>query len=163
VLKDVRGIAFSHFNSEDVVRHPLVARIVDAYETAHNHEAEIAPLLKATALKNVRKNKLTLSVQYADPACRKPSPVPKSASGAGRAVRAGRTDHPLCRCRRRPALNREYRGKDYATNVLTFAYNEGEENCRKTRRPRPTSSCAPTCWRRKRPSKRKPWKNTRPT
>jgi phosphate starvation-inducible PhoH-like protein len=55
VLKDVRGIAFSHFNSEDVVRHPLVARIVDAYETAQNHEAEIAPLLKATALKNVRK------------------------------------------------------------------------------------------------------------
>ncbi len=55
VLKEVRGIAFSHFNSEDVVRHPLVARIVDAYETAHQHEAEIAPLLKATALKNVRK------------------------------------------------------------------------------------------------------------
>jgi probable rRNA maturation factor len=24
-------------------------------------------------------------------------------------------------------LNRDYRGKDYATNVLTFAYNEGEE------------------------------------
>ncbi|SFD64098.1 rRNA maturation RNase YbeY [Massilia yuzhufengensis] len=24
-------------------------------------------------------------------------------------------------------LNRTYRGKDYATNVLTFAYNEGEE------------------------------------
>ena len=25
------------------------------------------------------------------------------------------------------ALNRQYRGKDYATNVLTFAYNEGED------------------------------------
>ena len=25
------------------------------------------------------------------------------------------------------SLNRTYRGKDYATNVLTFAYNEGEE------------------------------------
>jgi len=25
------------------------------------------------------------------------------------------------------ALNRQYRGKDYATNVLTFAYNEDEE------------------------------------
>ena len=25
------------------------------------------------------------------------------------------------------ALNRDYRAKDYATNVLTFAYNEGEE------------------------------------
>ena len=32
VLKDVRGIAFTHFTSEDVVRHPLVARIVTAYE-----------------------------------------------------------------------------------------------------------------------------------
>ena len=34
VLKDVRGIAFSQFSSADVVRHPLVARIVDAYEIA---------------------------------------------------------------------------------------------------------------------------------
>ena len=32
VLKDIRGIAFSRFQSEDVVRHPLVQRIVDAYE-----------------------------------------------------------------------------------------------------------------------------------
>jgi phosphate starvation-inducible PhoH-like protein len=32
ILRDVRGIAFSHFLKEDVVRHPLVARIVDAYE-----------------------------------------------------------------------------------------------------------------------------------
>jgi phosphate starvation-inducible PhoH-like protein len=32
VLQDVRGIAFTEFDSGDVVRHPLVARIVDAYE-----------------------------------------------------------------------------------------------------------------------------------
>jgi phosphate starvation-inducible PhoH-like protein len=32
VLTDVRGIAFTHFDSTDVVRHPLVARIVEAYE-----------------------------------------------------------------------------------------------------------------------------------
>jgi phosphate starvation-inducible PhoH-like protein len=32
VLNDVRGIAFTRFTSEDVVRHPLVARIVTAYE-----------------------------------------------------------------------------------------------------------------------------------
>jgi phosphate starvation-inducible PhoH-like protein len=32
ILKDVRGIAFSTFLSEDVVRHPLVQRIIDAYE-----------------------------------------------------------------------------------------------------------------------------------
>jgi phosphate starvation-inducible PhoH-like protein len=34
VLSDVRGIAFARFTSVDVVRHPLVARIVDAYENA---------------------------------------------------------------------------------------------------------------------------------
>jgi phosphate starvation-inducible PhoH-like protein len=32
LLAEVRGIAFSHFLSEDVVRHPMVQRIVDAYE-----------------------------------------------------------------------------------------------------------------------------------
>ena len=32
VLKEVRGIAFTEFDSTDVVRHPLVARIVEAYE-----------------------------------------------------------------------------------------------------------------------------------
>ena len=32
ILADVRGIAFSAFKSDDVVRHPLVQRIVDAYE-----------------------------------------------------------------------------------------------------------------------------------
>ena len=34
ILNNVRGIAFTHFTSADVVRHPLVARIVDAYEAA---------------------------------------------------------------------------------------------------------------------------------
>jgi phosphate starvation-inducible PhoH-like protein len=32
VLKRVKGIAFTRFTSADVVRHPLVARIVDAYD-----------------------------------------------------------------------------------------------------------------------------------
>ncbi|MCC7547360.1 MAG: PhoH family protein [Burkholderiales bacterium] len=34
ILREVRGIAFTRFTSEDVVRHPLVARIVNAYEAA---------------------------------------------------------------------------------------------------------------------------------
>ncbi len=39
VLENIRGIAFSFFQSDDVVRHPLVARIVDAYEKRDkNHE-----------------------------------------------------------------------------------------------------------------------------
>ncbi|MDA8254514.1 MAG: PhoH family protein [Betaproteobacteria bacterium] len=32
ILADVRGLAFTDFDASDVVRHPLVARIVDAYE-----------------------------------------------------------------------------------------------------------------------------------
>lgn len=39
VLKKVRGIAFTRFNSADVVRHPLVARIVDAYDAANGDVA----------------------------------------------------------------------------------------------------------------------------
>ena len=32
VLPGVQGVAFTHFTSRDVVRHPLVQRIVEAYE-----------------------------------------------------------------------------------------------------------------------------------
>ena len=32
ILKDVRGLAFCRFTSADVVRHPLVQKIIDAYE-----------------------------------------------------------------------------------------------------------------------------------
>src|SRR5687768_15412656 len=32
VLPGVPGVAFTHFTSKDVVRHPLVQRIVEAYE-----------------------------------------------------------------------------------------------------------------------------------
>jgi phosphate starvation-inducible protein PhoH and related proteins len=40
VLQDVEGIAFTRFNASDVVRHPLVARIVDAYERQHERAGE---------------------------------------------------------------------------------------------------------------------------
>ncbi len=39
ILADVRGLAFTDFDASDVVRHPLVARIVDAYEKAVSLEA----------------------------------------------------------------------------------------------------------------------------
>ncbi len=39
VLESVRGIAFTRFTSADVVRHPLVARIVDAYDAAQSANA----------------------------------------------------------------------------------------------------------------------------
>lgn len=40
VLKEIRGIAFTHFLSEDVVRHPLVQRIVHAYEQHDKQQRE---------------------------------------------------------------------------------------------------------------------------
>jgi len=42
VLRDVEGISFAFFNSRDVVRHPLVARILDAYEVYERAEEEPA-------------------------------------------------------------------------------------------------------------------------
>ncbi|MDB5745162.1 MAG: phoH [Massilia sp.] len=54
VLKDVRGIAFTQFSSADVVRHPLVGRIVDAYEKASAVQ-EMGALTKPATTRNVRK------------------------------------------------------------------------------------------------------------
>ena len=40
VLRGVDGISFTFFNSKDVVRHPLVALILDAYEAYENANRE---------------------------------------------------------------------------------------------------------------------------
>ena len=39
VLKDVNGISFTHFKPKDVVRHPLVQRIVEAYESFEDRQS----------------------------------------------------------------------------------------------------------------------------
>ena len=43
VLNNVRGIAFTFFGTEDVVRHPLVQRIVNAYENREKSSARARP------------------------------------------------------------------------------------------------------------------------
>jgi len=43
ILKNVRGIAFTWFGAEDVVRHPLVQRIVNAYENHRSRSADRNP------------------------------------------------------------------------------------------------------------------------
>jgi len=40
VLKGVDDISFTFFHSKDVVRHPLVARILDAYEAYERSRAD---------------------------------------------------------------------------------------------------------------------------
>ena len=60
-LQKVKGIAFSEFTSADVVRHPLVARIVDAYEARDKarakEEARLAKLAKLDAEVQARSDK----------------------------------------------------------------------------------------------------------
>jgi phosphate starvation-inducible PhoH-like protein len=47
VLKRVKGIAITRLTSVDVVRHPLVARIVDAYDQQRSPEADQVDVLEA--------------------------------------------------------------------------------------------------------------------
>lgn len=74
------------------------------------------------------KNKLALSVQYPDARLQETITRPK----VRRWVQAALLGPAELTIRFVDAeegrvLNRDYREKDYATNVLTFAYNEGEE------------------------------------
>ncbi|RMH88662.1 PhoH family protein [Lysobacter pythonis] len=43
VLREVDGVSFAFFESRDVVRHPLVARIVNAYESRDARDAQSGP------------------------------------------------------------------------------------------------------------------------
>src|SRR3546814_13874734 len=43
VLHDVEGVSFTFFESRDVLRHPLVARLVNAYEHPDAQDAATGP------------------------------------------------------------------------------------------------------------------------
>jgi probable rRNA maturation factor len=71
---------------------------------------------------------LSLSLQFADPRHRDHLPRHKVARWVRAALDApGEITVRIVGEEEGRALNAEYRGKDYATNVLTFAYNEGAE------------------------------------
>ena len=42
VLDGVRGVAFHHFHNADVVRHPLVGRVVEAYDTYDKEQETVS-------------------------------------------------------------------------------------------------------------------------
>ena len=74
------------------------------------------------------KNKLSLSVQYADATLQDSIARPKIRRWVQAALFApAELTIRFVNAAEGRELNRDYRGKDYATNVLTFAYNEGEE------------------------------------
>ena len=145
VLKRVKGIAITRLTSADVVRHPLVARIVDAYDQQRGSDAESVEVLgsrkpatrksgsttsmKKEKSKPVAANELDLSLQFGefqDLALHRAA-LPRSAvkrwitqalqSDAELTVRVVGEEEAQ-------TLNRDYRQKDYATNVLTFDYTQ---------------------------------------
>jgi probable rRNA maturation factor len=74
------------------------------------------------------KNKLTLSVQYADPSLQEALPRPLLRKTVQACLFApAELTLRFVDAEEGRTLNRDYRGKDYATNVLTFAYTEDEE------------------------------------
>ncbi|MBC7858752.1 MAG: rRNA maturation RNase YbeY [Burkholderiaceae bacterium] len=74
------------------------------------------------------KNKLSLSVQYPDARLQESLTRPKIRRWVKAALCApAELTIRFVDAEEGRTLNRDYRGKDYATNVLTFAYNEGEQ------------------------------------
>lgn len=77
----------------------------------------------------MQKNKLTLSVQYADPRLRDIVPRPHIRRWIQAALLApAELTIRFVDAEEGRSLNRDYRAKDYATNVLTFAYTEDEDS-----------------------------------
>jgi probable rRNA maturation factor len=74
------------------------------------------------------KNKLALAIQYPDPRL-EPTATRAKLRRWVQAALLGPAELTIrfVDADEGRALNRDYRAKDYATNVLTFAYNEGEE------------------------------------
>jgi len=77
----------------------------------------------------MQKNKLTLSVQYADPRLKESVPRTQIRRWIAAALFApAELTIRFVDAAEGQTLNRDYRGKDYATNVLTFAYTEDEDS-----------------------------------
>ncbi|MGB7194910.1 MAG: rRNA maturation RNase YbeY [Collimonas pratensis] len=75
-----------------------------------------------------QKNKLSLSVQYPDQRLQDSVTRPKLRRWVQAALLApAELTIRFVDAEEGRALNRDYRGKDYATNVLTFAYSEDQE------------------------------------
>jgi probable rRNA maturation factor len=74
-------------------------------------------------------NKLSLSVQYADSSLQDVITRPKLRRWVKAALLApAQINLRFVDAEEGRVLNRNYRSKDYATNVLTFAYNEDEQD-----------------------------------
>ena len=117
ILDDVRGIAFTHFTRDDVVRHPLVQRIVDAYEQHAQKRSSRTRVSDAPARADraIRRARAT--------ACRRARQL-RALGARPRSSASARVTLRFVGGAKARALNRDFRGKDYATNVLTFVVRD---------------------------------------
>ena len=88
-----------------------------------------APAMAQYLPKMPAKNKLALSVQYADPRLKEAIPRAQLRRWTQAALLApAKLTIRFVDADEGQQLNRDYRGKNYATNVLTFAYTEDQES-----------------------------------
>lgn len=130
VLAEVDEISFNFFHSEDVVRHPVVARIVNAYEAweaaDQKRKAELAAERKREAQNRSKMSQVILDLQLA---CEETSGLPDEALFQ-RWVDAvippfqeeSELTIRLVDVAESHELNLTYRGKDKPTNVLSFPF-----------------------------------------
>ena len=99
VLKDIKGISFTKFQSKDVVRHPIVQKIIDAYDKMKMIRVHIQDVIN-------KKNALT------GPICKKifSSVWKKEAEITVRITTASESQE----------LNHHYRNQNKPTNILSF-------------------------------------------
>ena len=127
VLAGVRGIAFVRFTSADVVRHPLVQKIIDAYE---RHDAKKPTERRLRRDPRVAATRPCRCAHRLALACSTTSPPTGCRAGDAAPLGAPRAERDLAvtlrfvGAREGRALNARYRGRDYATNVLTFVYDD---------------------------------------
>jgi probable rRNA maturation factor len=135
VLDGVKGISFTYFQARDVVRHPLVQAIVEAYDAFENDTGsfEKPDAYKAADGGKIPRRKKQIMTPGSDiDLCLdidnvSAHVVPGDAEFEAwvRAALHSRRDAAEISLRivdgdEIAALNRQYRGKDYATNVLSF-------------------------------------------
>ncbi|GAB5389322.1 MAG: hypothetical protein Alpg2KO_22900 [Alphaproteobacteria bacterium] len=132
VLAGVRDVQVMRFESSDVVRHPMVARVVDAYDAANRRRSgfnpkDVAPPEISIRVEDDRwESELGGALGRIEDAIQL---VLSEETGGGRLadgqpveIAVMLADDPTVQ-----ALNREYRGKDKPTNVLSFALLDDEE------------------------------------
>lgn len=130
VLAEVDEISFNFFHSEDVVRHPVVARIVNAYEAREEAEqkrkAALAAERKREAQSRNRNEPVILDLQLA---CENHAGLPDEAQFQRwldgvipQFQEEAEVTIRLVDEAESHDLNLTYRGKDKPTNVLSFPF-----------------------------------------